>query len=333
MALRLIEIVSFQITGEEIKSLLRDRPIVDLREAPAASGEVAVRLLIEAEQSEPVLDLLEQRYGGRAGFRIVVFPIEATLPALAAKPPPQEEKPPESPERISRQELYEDINEAARCTGVYLAMVVLSSVVAAIGLYHNSVAIIIGAMVIAPLLGPNVALSLATALGDLPLARRAVLTGIAGIGVAIALSTLIGAVVRVNPALSEVAARTQVDAGDAVLALAAGCAGTLAFTTGASATLIGVMVAVALMPPLVTFGLLLGGGHFDTACGALALFLLNLICINLAGVTTFVVRGIHPAKWWEKERAKKAIRIAIGLWTLLLAALAGIILLVNQLKL
>ena len=335
MALRLIEMVLPHTAGEEIKPLLRDHPIIELREVPVAGGEVVIRLLVEAEQSEPVLDVLEQRYGNREGFRIVVLPVEAILPApaLPAAPPPaaQAEQPPESPERISRQELYEDISNAAKCSGVYVAMVVLSSVVAAIGLYHNSVAILIGAMVIAPLLGPNVALALATALGDLSLVRRAVLTGGVGIAVATVLSALIGALVRVNPALPEVAARTRVDLGDAVLALASGCAGTLAFTTGASATLIGVMVAVALLPPVVAFGLMLGGGHFDTAWGALALFLVNLICVNLAGVTTFVVRGIHPAKWWEEERAKKATRVAIGLWTLLLAALAGIIFLVRKL--
>jgi len=61
------------------------------------------------------------------------------------------------------------------------------------------------------------------------------------------------------------------------------------------AALIGVMVAVALLPPLVTFGLLLGVGHMASATGALSLFLINLICVNLAGVTTFLVQSIRPA--------------------------------------
>jgi hypothetical protein len=54
---------------------------------------------------------------------------------------------------------------------------------------------------------------------------------------------------------------------------------------------------------------------------------MNLICVNLAGVTTFLVQGIHPASWWEKDRAVKATRIAIGLWVALLAGLVGMILL------
>ena len=99
----------------------------------------------------------------------------------------------------------------------------------------------------------------------------------------------------------------------------------MALTTGVSATLIGAMMAVALLPPLVTFGLLLGGAHPALAMGALSLFLMNLICVNLAGMTTFLVQGIHPATWWEKDRAAKSTRIAIGLWVALLAALVGMI--------
>jgi uncharacterized membrane protein len=93
--------------------------------------------------------------------------------------------------------------------------------------------------------------------------------------------------------------------------------------------LIGVMVAVALLPPLVTFRLLLGGGHPELATGAFSLFLMNLICVNLAGVTTFLVQGIRPATWWEKDRAVKATRVAIGLWLALLVGLVGMILLVR----
>jgi uncharacterized membrane protein len=76
----------------------------------------------------------------------------------------------------------------------------------------------------------------------------------------------------------------------------------------------------------VVFGLLLGGGHPALAMGALSLFLLNLICVNLAGVIRFLVQGIHPATWWEKDRAVKTTRIAIRLWVALLAALVGMVL-------
>ena len=241
--------------------------------------------------------------------------------------PPSEDS---SPERIGREELYEDIKDAAQCSRVYLAMVVLSTIVAIVGLAYNSVAMIIRAMVIAPLLGPNMAMALGTTLGELPLLGRAMRTSLAGIVMVMVLSAIIGALVHVNPGLTEVASRTRVGLGEIAVALASGCAGALAFTTGVSATLVGVMVAVALLPPLVAFGLLLGGGHPELAIGALLLFLMNLICVNLAGVTTFLVQGIHPASYEEKSRAAKATRVAIGLWATLLAGLVGILLLLRK---
>ena len=333
MALRLIEMVLREKDGGEVRELLKEHKVLEHRQIRLADGEVLVRILLEAEQSEAVLDLLEKRYAGGEGSRMVILPVEATLPRAEPEPPAAPEQPPSEekpPERISREELYEDIKNAARCSRVYLAMVVLSTVVAAIGLYYNSVAIIIGAMVIAPLLGPNVALALGTTLGDLSLLRRSLLTALAGIATSMALSVIIGVLLQVNPASPEVASRTGVALGDIAVALASGCAGALAFTTGVSTTLIGVMVAVALLPPLVTFGLLLGGGHPVPAMGALSLFLVNLVCVNLAGVTTFLVQGIRPASWWEKDRAVKATRIAIGLWVVLLAGLVAMILLLRK---
>ncbi len=335
MALRLIELVVQEKDSADVRELLKEHKVLEHRQLRLLEGEILVRILLDAEQSEAVLDLLDKRYIGRDGNRVVILPVEATLPRAEPEPEPAatpgavptEE---EVPDRIGREELYEDIKDAAQLSPVYFAMVVLSTIVAAIGLYHNSVAIIIGAMVIAPLLGPNMALALATTLGDLPLLRRALLTDLAGIVTAMVLAVIIGAVLQIDPASAEIASRDAVAPGDVVVALASGAAGALAFTTGVSATLIGVMVAVALLPPLVAFGLLLGGGHLAPAMGALSLFLMNLICVNLAGVTTFLIQGIRPATWWEKDRAVKATRIAIGLWLAVLVALAGLLMVLHQ---
>ncbi|HBZ55019.1 MAG TPA: TIGR00341 family protein, partial [Syntrophobacteraceae bacterium] len=161
--------------GAEVRELLKEHTVLEHRQVRLPDGEVLVRILLDAEKSEAVLDLLEKQYTSGEGNRVVILPVEATLPRNEPEPDTTPEQPPpeeKSPERISREELYEDIKDAARCTRVYLVMGVLSTVVAAIGLYYNSVAIIIGAMVIAPLLGPNMALALGTTLGDLSLLRR-----------------------------------------------------------------------------------------------------------------------------------------------------------------
>ncbi|WP_021015917.1 TIGR00341 family protein [Prodigiosinella confusarubida] len=335
MALRLLELVLQERDSGDVRELLKDCKVLEHRHIRLTDDEVLVRILLDAVQSETVLDLLEKQYTGREGYRVMVLPVEATLPRAQVEPEetaaPEPSAPEEkTPERIGREELYEDIKNGAQLSRVYMALVALSTVVAAIGLHHNNVAVIIGAMVIAPLLGPSIALSLGITLGDVSLLRKGLLTALAGNASALVLSVLIGLLLNVDPTLSELALRTQVGLGDIVLALASGCAGALAFTTGVSTALIGVMVAVAMLPPLVTSGLLFGGGHPTLAMGALSLFLVNLICVNLAGVTTFLIQGIKPTNWWDKVQAKKATRIAIALSIVLLAVLVGIILLVHK---
>ena len=110
-----------------------------------------------------------------------MLPVSATLPRIDSST----DEPPDDAagkrhddsrartERISRQELYTSISGSAKLSKVYLAMILLSSIVAAIGVLRGNLAIIIGAMVIAPLLGPNVALAFATTLGDGALIRKA----------------------------------------------------------------------------------------------------------------------------------------------------------------
>lgn len=333
MALRMIEMVLPEKDGGEVRDLLKEHKVLDHRQVRLPDGEVLVRILLDAEQSEAVLDLLDKRYTGEEGIRVVILPVEATLPRAQPEPAAAfEESQPEEkpPERIGREELYEDVKDAARCSKVYLTMVVLSAIVAIVGLDRNSVTVIIGAMVIAPLLGPSMALALGTTLGDLSLLWSALRTSLAGIATVMVLSLIAGALLHVDPALPEVASRTRVELGEIAAALASGCAGALAFTTGVSATLVGVMVAVSLLPPLVTFGLLLESGHPAMAMGALSLFSMNLICVNLAGVATFLVQGIRPATWWEKDRALKATRVALGLWAALLAGLVVLILLLRK---
>ena len=201
----------------------------------------------------------------------------------------------------------------------------LSAIVAAIGLLNNNVAVIIGAMVIAPLLGPNVALSLATTLGDFSLAKNALKTNLVGILTAVAFSIAIGFFLHVNPHIPEIESRTRVGLEEVVLALVSGCAGTLAFTSGVPATLIGVAVAVAILPPLVSFGLLIGSGYISLSLGALLLFFINITSINLAGIITFFAQGIFPQAWLERKNAKKSIAVSVIILFLLLAIFSAAI--------
>ncbi len=323
-------------SADSLESTLEGLDILDWWTSPLPGERVEVDILAAAEAVEPVMDKLEARFSVLEDWRLILKPVEATLP----RPPAREEKngdregkespreagtrPPRVP-RVNREELYATVQDGLGDPLSFLAMILLSAVVAAFGLVHDDVAVIIGAMVIAPLLGPNMALALATTLGDEDLARKALLRNFLGIGSALALSLLLGFLFGADPAVPALAARTSPQVDSLLLALASGTAGAYALTGGGANTLIGVMVAVALMPPLVTCGMLLGANHPTPALGALLLFLANLISVNLAGVATFLARGIHPRSWWEAERASRAARKAMALWIVLLLALAAIL--------
>ena len=148
---------------------------------------------------------------------------------------------------------------------------------------------------------------------------------LAGVTVSLAISFLIGTFTPIDPTIPELESRTSVGLGDIALALASGCAGALSFTMGLPSAIIGVMVAVALLPPTVTFGMLIGSGNVTLAFGALLLLLVNVICVNLSAVATFLFQGVQPLNWWEANKARKSTIFALFLWSSLLVLLAVLI--------
>lgn len=331
MAQRLIELYIPDITPEDADLLLKEKPVIRYWFDNSIDDIFHIRILVKSEDASDVLDFLEKRFSSRKEFQIIILPVEAAIPRIEEKPKTDEAKievhnsKKKKSSKVIREELYEDIAETARPSTIYIAMVILSSVVAAIGILRNNSAIVIGAMVIAPLLGPNVALSLATTLADMNLARKALVSLGLGIAAAAIVSIAWGYLAKVDIHIPGMSARTIVGFGDIALALASGCAGVLSFTSGAAASLVGVMVAVALLPPLVTSGLLFGSGHLSESLGALLILLTNIICINLSGIITFLVQGVRPLTWWETRKSRKMTGIAITIWILLFLVLLGAI--------
>ncbi|MEZ6242996.1 MAG: TIGR00341 family protein [Phycisphaerales bacterium] len=318
---RMLEVVVGADRESELESLLSGEGVAAAW-ALTRNEQIAVwKAAVTSQGVEAVLDRLDEAFGGDERFRAILYALEATLPRMELKEEEGEERP---PQRVSRAELYEDIAGSAALTRMYLGQVVLATVVAAVGMGRDNVAVVIGAMVIAPLLGPNIALALGTTLGDTGLIRRAAKASAAGVGLALAISLVIGLAAPIDLEAGQIVSRSDVGSMDIVLALASGVAGSLAFTTGVSTALVGVMVAIALLPPTVATGVLLGAGELRAGAGALLLLGINVVCVNLAAVMTFLVQGIRPARWWEAERSRRATRRAIVLWVGALAVLAGL---------
>lgn len=216
--------------------------------------------------------------------------------------------------RIGRAELYQYTHDAADLSPTFTALVVLSTLVAAGGMLRNQTAVVIGAMMIAPLLGPSLALGLGTTLGDLSLLSRSLRANVSGGGLALVLAVVMGLLLPVDPSVNELALRTVIGLPDVVLAAAAGTAGVLSITRGQATGLVGVMVAVALLPPVVAFGLLLEAGHLGPALQAGLLTGINIVALNLAAVCTFLALGVRPRDWRDLEQARTSIRSALALW-------------------
>ena len=342
MALRQIEVVvpreGIEITRELVEQKYVTHFWVDGSELQQG---YLVKVLIDASDTEEFLDKAEEMFGELEYYRLVMLPVEATLPRIndKDKEEPDESGDEESDEndttkpwekplsgaRVSREELYADITDGIGISGVYVVLVVLSTIVASLGVMRDSTAVVIGAMVIAPLLAPNVGMALATVLADKDLGLNALRTNFLGLSVALVISGTLGFLLTVDSSVQEISMRTEVALSDIALALASGAAGVLAYTLGMSAAVIGVMVAVALLPPLVTAGLLLGNGEYELAFYALILLLTNVICVNLAAIATFILQGIRPRTWYESAKAKRANIIAITMWLSLLLTLAVII--------
>ncbi|MCA9305718.1 MAG: TIGR00341 family protein [Phycisphaerales bacterium] len=324
MPARLIEIVTPAEQQHLVRSIVEHQPQSILWKTQTIDDRVIFRAVVLAQDVEGVLDPLEKSLKDDPRFQAVVYPLEATLPPLE-EPPPEESKTKRRRSRVSRAELYDDLSEFARITPVFLAMAALATITAAVGLANDNAAVIIGAMVIAPLLGPNMALSLATTLADLKLAKRALITNTAGLLCAAAFAAIIAIILDLPVDGSEVALRINPKPADIAVALAAGVAGALAATTGVAMSLVGVMVAVALLPPLVVAVMFAVDGNWPEAANAALLLTLNIVCVNLAGVGTFLGQGVRPFGWDEGKRAKRIAFMVLAFWIMVLFAVAGAI--------
>lgn len=283
--------------------------------------EKAIEIVVESGQGQALVDDLQGLLAGSENWRVVVLPVEATLPRPEA---PADDEPKEKSNGTSlREELYNKVDRDSTLTRDFILLTVLSSIVAAIGLNGDSVAIVIAAMVIAPLLGPILAFALATALGDMTLMRQASKTAMTGLAIGFSCALAISFVMPVNLDSFEMTSRTVIGPEIVILALASGAAAALSLSTGISSALVGVMVAVALLPPSVASALFLGAGDYGAAAGAALLLGLNVVCAILSAQIVFVYKGIRPRRWASQQKAVRAQRINLVVWGILLLALAA----------
>jgi uncharacterized hydrophobic protein (TIGR00271 family) len=215
--------------------------------------------------------------------------------------------------------VYKAIREGAQPKVDFFVMSGLSAAIATFGLLQNSPAVIIGAMLVAPLMAAIFGLSLGVVRGDVRLLRRAASAMLRGILLAIAVAAAMTLILPKRPLASEVIVRAQPNLLDLGVALASGAAGAYALCRkDVSASLPGVAIAAALVPPLAVIGIGLSKLQGDVAGGALLLFVTNLVAISAAGGLVFLWLGFRPIPG-QQARARVFQRGILGSVALLVA--------------
>mgnify|MGYP005749897125 CR=1 FL=1 len=214
-------------------------------------------------------------------------------------------------------ELFSMIRENSQTTTNYLVLMALSTLIATFGLFGDSSPVVIGAMILAPLMGPIISLAMGALRQDEVLIKGSLITIFWGVFLGIFFAVLITLITPLKTPTSEILARIRPNLLDLGVAAASGVAGAFAYSREEIAkTLAGVAISVALVPPLAVTGIGLGWGDWNIFWGAALLLGTNLAGIVMAAALTFLVLGFSPF-----HIAKKGLLISLGLFLLVAAPL------------
>ena len=222
--------------------------------------------------------------------------------------------------RVDHNGVIKELSGRADLSGGYLLMITFSCLVALLGLLVNSVAVVIGAMLISPLMGPIFTAGLSFSMGDLRLARKVLKI----IAVSILLSVLVAAFFTVISPLKEptqeIISRTSPNIYDLLIAAFAGAAGAYALCTRVNYLFVttGVAVATAVIPPLSVVGYGIGTGQTGIALGGFFLFFTNLVAIIISSVIVFHIFRFRPSMVEEaRYPVRRRVQILAGVLVLI----------------
>jgi len=226
MAFMWIEVLAAETRAESVCRMAEESGASEIVVGPVdAAGRQSVRVLAGEIDRQELLDRVQSLLEDTEGWRIVVSDTQAVIPHTEAedeREQAREEERRSTSVSASREELYQAVSQGVVLDRTFVLLVFLSTVVAAIGLITDNVAVLIGAMVIAPLLGPNLALAFGIAVGDRKLIAKAFSTNAAGLSLAILLAACVPLFVDVDVTRGKLAARTVVGYDSVALALASG---------------------------------------------------------------------------------------------------------------
>ena len=218
--------------------------------------------------------------------------------------------------------VYKDISEGSEPALRFYLLVAVSTLIAAFGLISDSTAVVIGAMLVAPLMTPIFGVSLALVRGETDLLGRALRAEIVGVTAAVAMSFVLGVMLGEFEPTAEILSRTRPTLFDLLVAVLAGLAGAYALVDQKlSPALPGVAIATAIVPPLAASGLCLALGDVVAALGSFLLFFTNFLSILVVASLTFVLAGMARGFGGEEATQELARRFRLPVIAFILIAL------------
>jgi len=334
MSIQLIEVYTPTFYIDDLNSSLSNFPIIyDWITNETDGNDTLLKIFVKSEDTEEVLNYLESISDKHHDFHVFLYPVQTYIPDLnewRRTDNKEEEKKEKEFIRASRHELYTIVRTSSETRWSYIWFIILSAIVATVGIVKNSAATVIGAMVIAPLIGPFVASAFACVLGDYKLLFRSLLTSIYGLSIPLAIAATFGYFFPLPINSTEFLSRTNIIFIDILAALASGAAGAISFVKQLHGTLVGVMVSIALLPPTIVLGMFIGAFQWDEAINPLLLLLLNTSSIVMSAIVVFWVCGIQPVKWKEIEMANISKAYSLLFVSLIVVFLTIVILYVQR---
>ena len=210
-------------------------------------------------------------------------------------------------------DVYQQMREAAQPSVDFFVLIGLAAAIAGLGLLQNSAAVIIGAMLVAPLMSPILAMAMSIIRADIKLLLTAAEATTQGILMAIIVGMVVTLISPITTPTNEILARTTPNILDLMVALASGAAAGYAISRKeVAAALPGVAIAAALVPPLCVVGYGIGTAQLGVSGGALLLFTTNLIAITFSAGLIFLALGFYPSRS-ERGEVMRGLQITITL--------------------
>ena len=260
-----------------------------------------IMFAVHTDDVGPLITELQKEGIGRVTGTLYVSSAELVLPYKPQKMNVTGVK------RIAIEELYRDVEQGTKLDRNYVIFIVLSAILASLGLLANNVVAVIASMVIAPLMGPIIGTSLGTVLSDKKLFKEGLKAEIFGLLLSIAAGYIIGILYPEAEVTSEILLRASPTLFDVGLAVVSGSAAALCFTSGIATALVGIAIAAALMPPAANVGLGLALQRYDIALGSALLLLTNVFSINITALAVFWLKDVKPTLSLRRKKLARGL--------------------------